>query len=127
MRLIALALAAVVISVLGAPASQASGKSATATSKSHAKSHVRTHHYRRTGRGAYFVPPPPPYMPSIIPELRGTAISEIEGLDAEEAPPENPYQKYFFSADGSDAPKPVEHRSGVSTWTTKPVSYTHRR
>lgn len=128
MRLLAPLVVLLLIPAL-APAALASGtrtNTLASTTKSVQKPGKRRT-YRRTGRGAFFVPPPPPYMPSILPELAGTRIAEVEGLDAEEAPPENPYKKYFFSADGGDGPKPVEHRSGVSTWVVKPVSYTRRR
>ena len=78
---------------------------------------------RSSGRGAYFIPPPPAYMPSILPELyaQHTVVeAEEEELEpiavAEAAKPKNPYVKYFYTRDSS-APKPVQNRSGVSTWT----------
>lgn len=70
------------------------------------------------------VPPPPAYMPSILPELyyKGD-IEEEEEVDGEPSTntaavikPKNPYAKYFYSADHS-VPKAVQARSGVSTWT----------
>lgn len=79
------------------------------------------HAKRRSGRGAYFVPPPPAYMPSVLTELyvqRNATPQEEEELEeaAVAAKPKNPYSKYFYTADAS-APKPVQARSGVSTWT----------
>jgi hypothetical protein len=131
MRLMALMVAMICAC---APAIASGEKSTSSSGKANVQSQKKkiarksTRRFR-TGRGAYFVPPPPPYMPSILPELHRVAEASspgaIEGELAEvEAPPEEPYKKYFYFASGFEI-KPVEHRSGVSTWRARPVSYTH--
>jgi len=64
-----------------------------------------------SGRGAYFVPPPPPYAPSILPEnmTHSRVISEADTTsEIAEKPPENPYKKYIFTRDASDMPRVVK-------------------
>ncbi len=74
-----------------------------------------------SGRGAYFVPPPPAYMPSVLPELYARQPIQIDAEEEEEivaavaAKPKNPYVQYFYTRNES-APKPVQSRNGVSTW-----------
>lgn len=74
-------------------------------------------------RGAYFVPPPPAYMPSVLPELYAHRnVERVEDSEEEEVAvvaekPKNPYVKYFYSRD-EHAPKPVQSRNGVSTWVS---------
>jgi hypothetical protein len=86
-------------------------------------------------RGAYFVPPPPPYAPSILPENLhsygyGAAASATTTTaeDEEEAPkkPENPYRKYIFTPNENDTPHVVKTNKYVSVWgksSNKYVSY----
>jgi len=66
-----------------------------------------------SGRGAYFVPPPPPYAPSILPEnmTHSRVITESDTTattEIAEKPPENPYKKYIFTRDASDMPRVVK-------------------
>lgn len=65
------------------------------------------------------VPPPPAYMPSILPELyyqRNVAQDEDYGdEDVVAEKPKNPYAKYFYSRD-NEVPKAVQARSGVTNW-----------
>lgn len=64
------------------------------------------------------VPPPPAYMPSILPEMYyQNEYEEAELDEAEELPAKkvNPYSKYFYSS-SNQVPKAVQARSGVSTW-----------
>lgn len=64
-----------------------------------------------TGRGAYFVPPPPPYAPSILPEnvAHARVINQSDTIpEVAEKPPENPYKKYIFTRDASDMPRVVK-------------------
>lgn len=73
---------------------------------------------RRSGRGAYMVPPPPPYIPGVLPEAymkygSGSGITEIAV-----AKKENPYKKYVQTPNG-DAPEPLQQRKGVSTWSNR--------
>lgn len=83
---------------------------------------------RKVYRSARLVPPPPAYMPSILPELyyrqhtKQQAPAVADAALGEEAP-EEPMKKYFYSATDEDV-KPLQQRSGVSTWA--PVSYRQR-
>ncbi|MBY0552341.1 MAG: hypothetical protein K2W95_33990 [Candidatus Obscuribacterales bacterium] len=98
-----------------------------AVTKSTAKSPARKA-TRRVYRSARLVPPPPAYMPSILPELyyrqhtQQQAPAVADAALGEEAP-EEPMKKYFYSATDEDV-KPLQQRSGVSTWA--PVSYRQR-
>jgi hypothetical protein len=61
--------------------------------------------------GAYFIPPPPAYMPSILPEL--TNHGAVQEADSDK--PENPYRKYIYERNGN-TPEPAQTRKGVVTW-----------
>ena len=66
------------------------------------------------------VPPPPAYMPSILPELyfqRNNTATQTEDVEKIAAKPVNPYARYFYSRQG-DVPKATDARSGVATWAT---------
>ena len=76
-----------------------------------AKCHPGRYHYK-----TYFVPPPPAYMPSILPELAQRGYTQQSGDAQLVKKPENPYKKYVHTPDG-DAPEPVQVRKGVVTWT----------
>jgi hypothetical protein len=70
---------------------------------------------RRHSPGAYFVPPPPPYAPSILPErlVRHAAAAQVEDAEAVK-PPENPYAKYIFTRNAGDMPRVVQNpRTGT--------------
>ena len=107
---------------LSASAATKSGASSAKAAKSKSKSSHAAN--RRTRHmSSRLVPPPPAYMPSILPELyyRGPLAEEEEeeAADSETAPakPKNPYAKYFYSRDNA-VPKAVKARSGVTTWTS---------
>lgn len=81
------------------------------------KKHVRKGSSTQYRYKTYFVPPPPAYMPSILPEL--SRRGSIQAADVElEKKPENPYKKYVQTPDGA-APEPVQVRKGVVTWTSR--------
>jgi hypothetical protein len=87
----------------------ASGLSIACASDAAAKS-------RRHAPGTYLVPPPPAYMPAILPELKG--VDPNGNPVAMEPPkPKNPYKKYVFTAEGHDDPLPTTQRKGVSYWS----------
>lgn len=112
-----------VCGLLFAPASRAESKTQLKTkqSKSATQAHKKSGASRRIAHK--LVPPPPAYMPSILPELYYQS-NVAEGEEEEEevpvvastpAKPKNPYAKYFYSADHV-VPKAVQARSGVTTW-----------
>jgi hypothetical protein len=85
-------------------------------------------HLASAGRGAYFVPPPPPYAPSILPEniVRGRATDSDEPKEVAEKPPENPYKKYIFTRDAGDMPRVV--RFGKTAQQNRNViTYLHNK
>jgi hypothetical protein len=83
-------------------------KICSAKSPGSVQSHKRHHRYYRYG--AYFIPPPPAYMPSILPELSGGEVAAVKK-------PENPYRKYIYSRQGYEIPQPAQRRKGVTVWT----------
>ncbi|MBY0358044.1 MAG: hypothetical protein K2W82_08595 [Candidatus Obscuribacterales bacterium] len=68
---------------------------------------------KRYSYGAYFVPPPPAYMPSILPELQ---VSARHGVAATQS--QNPYKRYIYTPVGMNEPQPVQVRKGVVTWVS---------
>jgi hypothetical protein len=93
---------------------------AKATTKRHAKRLIA-----HRGRGkSYLVPPPPPYAPSILPEL---AYSRYRGhrkstTVATQAPEEkkSTYESLGVQAvEGYEDPEPVKKGNGVVTWNNK--------
>lgn len=74
---------------------------------------------RNTSGGArnYFVPPPPPYTPSIVPSALGMTNSQAVTADAYNAvveKPVNPYSKYIFMRHQGDRPQVVHPNPYVS-------------
>jgi hypothetical protein len=72
----------------------------------------------RSGRVAGLIPPPPAYMPCVLPELyyHGTASGVSEYGAAEKK--ENPYKAYVSTPNG-DAPEAMSSRKGVVTWNNR--------
>lgn len=69
---------------------------------------------------AYLVPPPPAYTPAILPEAYLNADpfapASMQVVQAEAAPPVNPYKQYIYCANENDMPHPSTARGGVSNW-----------
>jgi hypothetical protein len=86
-------------------------------------------HIASAGRGAYFVPPPPPYAPSILPESYAhvrTTDADAPVAEVAEKPPENPYRKYIFTRDAGDMPRVV--RFGKTAQSSRNViTYLHNK
>ncbi len=78
------------------------------------------------GRGAYFVPPPPPYAPSILPETIANVRTQPDpSEELAEKLPENPYKKYIFTRDAGDMPRVVR---GVKSQSNRYViTYLHNK
>lgn len=80
--------------------------------------HVKRHRARPHHMG--LVPPPPAYMPSILPELavKHNGLTQVADARIVEKKPENPYKKYINTPFG-ETPMPVQSRKGVSTWNPR--------
>jgi hypothetical protein len=76
-----------------------------------------------TARGAYLVPPPPPYQPSILPEYGARyAESEAPKVAMAEVPKvERPYSKYIYTRNVLDASHVVQPNKYVTYW--KPAKH----
>jgi hypothetical protein len=68
----------------------------------------------KAGRGSYFVPPPPPYQPSILPEMSGAG--EEDSVAAAETKTVKPYSKYIYVRNQSDAPRVVQQPNKYVTY-----------
>jgi hypothetical protein len=65
----------------------------------------------------YFVPPPPPYTPSIVPSALGMTKAQAVTADADGAvveKPVNPYSKYILTRNQGDMPQVVQPNPHVS-------------
>lgn len=123
-RVIAAVLSALAISLFSFDAQAATGKANktsahTTACKKNVRSRTAVQHRRSRGhRVAGLIPPPPAYMPCILPELyyRNTAsgITEVAVADKKE----NPYSQYVKTP-GGDAPEAVSSRKGVVTWNRR--------
>ena len=80
----------------------------------------------------YFVPPPPPYTPSMVPSALGMTNAQAVAADADDAvveKPVNPYSKYIFTRNQGDMsqvvqPNPyVSYDPGVETRIQKHIDY----
>lgn len=78
------------------------------------KKQVRGKHSERSYTyGAYLVPPPPAYMPSILPELQVGHHSPLVAKQKEASP----YKRYIYTREGLIESAPVAVRSGVTVWS----------
>ncbi len=84
------------------------------TKKSVKSSHSHSRRVAHAGKH-HLVPPPPPYAPSILPEI-AYARSRGINLQQKEAEPPNPYSKYVYTSAGYEikARKPNQY---VTVWT----------
>jgi hypothetical protein len=68
----------------------------------------------------WFVPPPPPYTPSMLPELQYSQMTASPSPVREESAEDlNPYSKYIYTRSGYDAPRRVQPNKYVTVWTNK--------
>lgn len=72
--------------------------------------------YGKTHKKAYplLVPPPPAYMPSILPELKVAQKTLVHK-------PVNPVKKYIYTRDGYEDPTPVKTNEHVTYWNSSEV------
>jgi hypothetical protein len=80
------------------------------------RTHTKTRHHRRYRYGSWFVPPPPAYMPTVFPEFGAQASDQKDPVPKKA---ENPYRKYIYSRQESDAPKPIRSHKGVTVWSQR--------
>jgi hypothetical protein len=90
----------------------------TVKKAAHTKSRARRIASRRLGN--YMVPPPPPYSPSILPELayarmRGKSVKAVQV--AEE--PEEEENTGIYEAAGHESPRADKAYKGVMVWNRK--------
>jgi hypothetical protein len=78
-----------------------------------------TNQHGRHARTAGLIPPPPAYMPCILPELyyrnTGSGVTEVATTVVKK---ENPYKQYVSTPNG-DAPEALSTRKGVVTWNRR--------
>ena len=66
----------------------------------------------RTARN-YFVPPPPPYTPSVVPSVFGMMSAQVVTADTVEKPV-IPYSNYIFTRNQGEMPQVVQPNPYVS-------------
>ena len=68
---------------------------------------------------SYFVPPPPPFVPSIMPEMKRFYSNEVEA-DSDTGSgiqtPQSRWSKYIYVRNGYSAPQPVSTNKYVTYW-----------
>jgi hypothetical protein len=88
-------------------------------SKHHARHSVANHNGGRSYGRSALVPPPPAFMPAILPELTARHMRGDDDAANDDADkPENPYKKYVHTPEGN-APAPLQTRKGVVIWAQR--------
>jgi hypothetical protein len=74
-----------------------------------------------------FVPPPPPYEPSTLPELQawrairirreGSQVSNKAKSDLAKPENTNPYSRFIYNREGYQSPQPVQPNKYVTYWS----------
>jgi hypothetical protein len=68
----------------------------------------------------YFVPPPPPYMPSILPEMNRFSNTEVEAdSDTDATGPQTPqsrWSKYIYVRNGYSSPQSSSPNKYITNW-----------
>ena len=70
---------------------------------------------------SYFVPPPPPYVPSILPEMKrfyGNDVEADSDVDSVQTP-QSRWSKYIYVRNGYAAPQSVSPNKYVTNWNNK--------
>ena len=76
----------------------------------HAKKSTKSRSYSYR----YLVPPPPAYMPSILPELQARGATDLAAK-----PKQDSVKKYIYTAPGYEDAKPVRANRNVTYWNRK--------
>ncbi|MBX3138094.1 hypothetical protein KF707_17840 [Candidatus Obscuribacterales bacterium] len=90
-----------------------SGSFALSTESAEAKTSRKSSHSSKN----YLVPPPPPYIPTLVPSALGMTYVQAVTADGSEAvvkQPVNPYSQYIFSRDQRDMVQVVQPKPNVS-------------
>jgi hypothetical protein len=66
----------------------------------------------------WFVPPPPAYTPSMLPEMH-YAPRTMDPPSVEAEADQTPYSKYIYTRSGYDAPRRVQPNKYVTYWGNK--------
>jgi hypothetical protein len=74
-----------------------------------------------------FVPPPPPYEPSTLPEVQAqkairirrevSRVSNQAKFDVAKPENTNPYSRFIYNRDGYESPQPVQPNKYVTYWS----------
>jgi len=122
-RVVAALMSATAISLFLTTPCLAKSHKATAARKTtqHAATTTHRHASHRRYSSSHvsgLVPPPPAYMPCVLPELyyhgTGSGITEITSEEKKE----NPYAQYVKNTNG-DSPEAMSSRKGVVTWNRR--------
>ena len=77
------------------------------------KTHQKTQTGQTRSSGSWLVPPPPAFMPSILPELY---YQKGNGKLAHK--PKDRLKRYFYTREGYEDPKPVKTNRYVTYWNS---------
>lgn len=101
-------------------ASTAKKSTAKAVTSSTAKKHKRARHIAHRGSG-YLVPPPPPYSPSILPELAYARLHKraVKPVDVAEETEEDEEKSSVWEASGHESTKGTQTNKGVMVWNRR--------
>jgi hypothetical protein len=103
-------------------ASTAKKSTAKASTSSTVKksSHKRARHIAHRGSG-YLVPPPPPYSPSILPELAYARMhhKSVKPVQVAEETEEDEEKSSVWEASGHESTKGTQTNKGVMVWNKK--------
>jgi len=103
------------------PSAPAETKRPQAAIKAHKSVQVK-HSVRKIAYAGkhWFVPPPPPYTPTMLPELQYSQMTASPSpVKEESSEDQNPYSKYIYTRSGYDAPRRVQPNKYVTVWTNK--------
>ncbi len=90
-----------------------SGSFALSTESAEAKTSRKSSHTAKN----YLVPPPPPYIPTLVPSAIGMTYVQAVTPDGSEAvvkQPVNPYSQYIYARDQRDMTQVVQPKANVS-------------
>jgi hypothetical protein len=99
------------------PATQVVQSKHSSAKTAHRVTQTRHHKIAYYGKN-FLVPPPPPYTPSMLPELQYGHYSQ-SSQRTDSAEESSPYNKYIYTRSGYEPPKPVQPNKYVTYWANK--------